>query len=51
MKEEKPKNVANRISEEFKDEISAEKKLRESVDTQATEELLNKLKKKGTLRQ
>lgn len=49
--EKKQKTIADKISEDFKDEIEAEKKMRESVDTQAAEQLVNKLKKKGTLRQ
>ncbi len=49
--EKKQKTAADKISEDFKNEIEAEKKLRESVDTQATEELVSNLKKKGTLRQ
>ncbi len=49
--EKKPKNIADKIGEDFREEIEAEKKMRESVDTQETAELVNKLKKKGTLRQ
>ncbi len=49
--EKKQKTMADKIGEDFKEEIEAEKKLRESVDSQATEELVGRLKKKGTLRQ
>ncbi len=49
--EKKQKTMADKIGEDFKEEIASEKKVRESVDTQAAEELLKKLKKKGTLRQ
>ncbi len=49
--EKKQKTMADKIGEDFKEEIEAEKRLRESVDAQATEELVGKLKKRGTLRQ
>lgn len=51
VEEKKQKTMADKIGEDFKEEIEAEKKLRESVDSQATEELVGRLKKKGTLRQ
>ena len=43
--------AAERISEEFSEEIAAEKVRRENIDPAAAEALLNKLKRKGTLRQ
>lgn len=43
--------AAERISNEFSEEIAAEKARRENIDTAAAGELLNKLKRKGTLRQ
>jgi len=42
---------AEKISQDFKEEIAAEKKRREDIDQQKTEELANQLKKKGTLRE
>ncbi|MAG15883.1 50S ribosomal protein L10 [Candidatus Woesearchaeota archaeon] len=42
---------AEKISTDFKEEIAAEKETRDNVDSQQAEELANKLKKKGTLRQ
>ncbi|MBI2142760.1 50S ribosomal protein L10 [Candidatus Woesearchaeota archaeon] len=43
--------AADRISLEFKEEIAAEKKRRESVSHGKAEELADELKKKGTLRE
>lgn len=44
-------DAADKISLEFKEEIAAEKKRRESVSHDKAEELADELKKKGTLRQ
>lgn len=43
--------AADRISRDFKEEIAAEKKRRESVSHDKAEELAAELKKKGTLRE
>ncbi|MBI2550423.1 50S ribosomal protein L10 [Candidatus Woesearchaeota archaeon] len=43
--------AAGKISQEFKEEIAAEKKQRESVSHDKAEELAGELKKKGTLRE
>lgn len=53
-KEEVKKTVvgaAEKISEEFKEEIAAEKQRRDNVSHEKAEELAEGLKKKGTLRQ
>lgn len=53
-KEEKKKepdlSQAEKLSREFKDEIAAEKKRRNSIDASEAEKLAKQLKKKGTLR-
>ncbi len=49
--EKRQMTMADKIGEDFREEIEAEKKLRESVDSRAAEELVGRLKKKGTLRQ